>query len=262
MLCDINISLDEARTELVKRWKDEDLKKTIETELGENFWSEFKHKPRSILWRYIFSPDNGFIFFHQCAYYVNATPLIFEFLRDTYVAVNEEKRGLGRPRVYFPDGKRGLINLIDFNINEKRITGEVVTRCEGKLVDFHHELLGLLKYNLEIKDKADWARNIGKPEYFYYQYLLHFVAHGILFETIQPEEKSSRAFVFHNNVILPSLKKIKDKFGLSPLIVRVYPENQNEEEDFFWWCYPPKINKYLIEYAKKNNLSFQYLKQN
>ena len=48
------VSLDEARSELRRRWQDEELRRKIESELGINFWPQFKHQ-WSALWR----PANG-----------------------------------------------------------------------------------------------------------------------------------------------------------------------------------------------------------
>ena len=46
-----------------------------------------------------------------------------------------------------------------------------------------------------------------------------------------------------------------------PMAVRLYPDpdGQSEEEDFYWWCYPPHINEYLTQYAHDNNLPVKKL---
>ena len=59
---DIYVSLDEAREEIKKRWADTDLKKRIEDELGEKFMSQFYEIPRTVSFRQVCSPDNGFTF--------------------------------------------------------------------------------------------------------------------------------------------------------------------------------------------------------
>lgn len=54
-----HISLDEARRELARRWRDEALKKKIEAELGDTFMPMFAERPHSISFRQVCPPDNG-----------------------------------------------------------------------------------------------------------------------------------------------------------------------------------------------------------
>ncbi len=105
-MINLYVSLDEAREELHKRWQDEELKQAIESELGETFWPQFKDKPRGYIGRHLPSPNNGFIFFLKCSYYVGAFPLSNEYLEDMFVSLNEEKKGLGRLRVWNDNGIR------------------------------------------------------------------------------------------------------------------------------------------------------------
>lgn len=250
----IYISLDEAREELKKRWNDKELKKKIEDELGENFWPEFQSKPRGLLWRQLLSPDNGFTFFYQCSKYIGVEPLAFEFLGDLYMSFNEEKRGLGQLRIELEDGKKATVNIMEIHKWYKTPLSEVTLKSGEKLVDFHHNLINYSGYDIEVKDMTEWVKKIGKPVDVYYQYLLHFVAHGFLFEAFLAEEKEKN---FFSDVVAPNLKKIEDKFSLKPLLVKQYPNNQSDDEDFYWWSYPPNVNRYVLRYAEKNSLTFK-----
>jgi len=116
-------------------------------------------------------------------------------------------------------------------------------------------LLKIAGYNVDIEDGTPWLREAGK-KIDYYKHLLHFVAHGVLFECYPDEDEDEREGVFTRNVVIPAMEKIEKNYGLKPLIITMYPENQNEEEDFFWWSYPPNVNDYLVDYARKNKLSF------
>ena len=78
-----------------------------------------------------------------------------------------------------------------------------------------------------------------------------------MFDVFQTEEDDAEEDVFTKNVVLPALEKIKQKFGIKPLIIRLYPKDQTEEEDFYWWCYPSKINNYIIEFAKGAEIKFK-----
>jgi hypothetical protein len=251
-------SLDSAREEIRKRWANNELKKAVEKELNCNFWGEFKQTPRSLLWRPILSPDNGLIFFLQCSQYAGVTPLAFEFLGDMYLSTNEEKRGLGQIRVKLENENRATFNLFDLHKWNKKLFGNIVIRGLPSLhlIDFHHELLAKSGYSIEILDKTNWVKNIGRPKDFYYPYLLHFIAHGILFEVFYQENCMSE-ISFTNEIIMPAIEKIRENYGLSPIVVRLYPENQTEIEDFDWWCYPPHVNDYLVRYAREHSFTFK-----
>lgn len=252
----IYITLDEAREELARRWQDSELKAKIEAELGQHFIPHFKDNPRGVLDQCLVTPGNGFTFFLQCSHYVKCVPLATEYLDDTFISFNEEKAGLGRLRAYLQDGSKVLIDLIDFSLHEKRKFNEVITKSGERLVDFHHNLLTFSKYNIEIENLTDWYRSFGKATDYYYWYLLHFVAHGVVFENfvMEEDEESESETVFTHKVVLPAIASIEQKYGLKPLNVRLYPKQQSDEEDFYWWCYPPYVNKYIIDYAQRHQL--------
>lgn len=35
------------------------------------------------------------------------------------------------------------------------------------------------------------------------------------------------------------------------MIIKSYPSNQDEAEDFYWWAYPKNINDFILDYAEK-----------
>jgi hypothetical protein len=106
---------------------------------------------------------------------------------------------------------------------------------------------------LERRDITDWYHTIGRPADYYYPYLLHFVAHGVFFEKFETGV-DEREYRFTQSVVLPALQKVEEQFGLKPLLVRLYPENQSDEEDFYWWCYPPRVNDFIVSYAREHSL--------
>ncbi len=253
----IYVSLDEARNELKKRWADVGLRKRVEEELGENFMPQFKSRPRGVSFRQLCSPDNGFTFFYQCAKYVGTQPLILEYHGDIFVSFNEEKKGLGRLRLTLADSSRITADIMNFHNNEKRKLDECILKTGEKLVDFHKNLFKISKYQIAFLENTKYLNKIGHAIDYYYYIYLHFICHGVLFETYSVEEREGEEIGFTNNIILPTIKKVEAKLGLNPLIIRAYPENQSDEEDFYWWSYQPNINDYLIEYAKKNRLTFK-----
>ena len=262
-LLNIHLALDKAREELAKRWRDEELKKKVMQELGAHFLPEFAVYPRGVLFRQLCSVDNGFIFFLYCAKYVGASPLVLEYHDDIFVHFNEEKKGLGRLRVTLEDGTPAIVDIMNFHENEKKKLGDVVIKTGERLVDFHHNLLEVSKYRINFLENSKWFKSIGKASEYYYYLLLHFVAHGFLFETFltkenyTTQEDYAHERGFDDSVVVPALKRINENFGLNPLIVKSYPYNQSSLEDFYWWCYPPHVNDYIVDYAKRFNLYFK-----
>lgn len=250
----IYFSLDDARSELAARRQDKQLMKRIEADLGGQKWPIFKDKPMGVLTKYLPSPDNSLTFFIQMARYIGVVPVVLEFLGDKFVLMNEEKKGLGRLRVFSPNGDKFAVDIVDFKSNENRKINEVVTKTGESIVDFHHGLLKEFGCDVELEDSTAWLREPGK-KIDYYKYLLNFLVHGVLFEYYTEEDENEKIFV--RDVFFPSLEKIYQIYGLRPLIVRLYPENQDEEEDFYWWSYPLNINNYILEYAQKNQLSLK-----
>ena len=252
-ISNIHLSLDHARRELKHLREDALLRREIENELGENFWPEFKNQQRGLLWRNIITPDNSFCFFLQCSHYLDVEPLGFEFLGDTYVSINEEKKGLGKLRIILDNKAKATVNIMDLHKWNKKSISEIVVRGGESLIDFHHNLLNSSGYKIELRDNTSWTKMRGKPEEWYYFYLLHFVAHGVLFETFSADSDID----FLNLVVFPTIKKIESKFGHKPIIVSLYPDpnSQTDDEDFYSWSFPSIINKKILEYIQLNNLT-------
>jgi hypothetical protein len=254
----IYFSLDEARAELARRWADVDLREAIEAEFGDLLAPEFRKHPRGVISRQLISPDNGFAFFVQAARYIGSIPFAWEYHGDLFSKRNREKRSLGR---LMATGQRGnvQIDLFAFSSNDGKKIDEIATHTGESLVGFHHRLLEIGGYEIEYRDMTRWCRHVGKPVDYYYPLLLHFVAHGVLFENVFTSDERDNSF--SNMAILPAMQKIHQKFGLRPLIARLYPdeETQTEEEDFYWWCYPPNVNKYLLSYAQENHLPIRQM---
>jgi hypothetical protein len=248
------LSLDQARTMLRERWREDGLKARVATELGKRLIPAYGSAPLAVSTRQLMSADNGCAFFLQCARYIGATPLAQEFLGDVFFHDNEEKKGLGRLRVALEDGSRATVDLMDFHANERRALGECVLKTGENLAAFHHRLLVLDGCDLRTFDNTAWYRAIGRAADYYHSLLLHFVAHGVLFENFCEAAASAEA-AFTDRVIRPALARIRADYDLDPLIVRAYPDDQSEDEDFYWWSHSPKVNRYLLDHARKNQVS-------
>lgn len=247
-------SLNEAREEIKKRWDNVDLKKKVEKELGKNFIPFFdSDKPRSVLFRQLISPDNGFSFFYQESKYIDTKPAVIEYLDDMFVSFNDEKKGYGRLHI-----NSSYIDIIDFHASEKLLLKDLVTKKGENLVEFHHNLIKESGLGVDIFDMSEWFKSIGKAKDYYYLFLLHFLTHGVLFENFILDEEDDKEVEFTRSIVLPAIDKIRQKFNLEPIIIKMYPDQQTKEEDTYWWSYPPYMEKKIITCLEEKN----YLKIN
>ena len=252
------VSLDEARSELRRRWQDVELKRKVERFQGKDFLPFFGKTPRAYFGKSLPTPDNGFGFFMYCAQYVRGLPLAPAYYDDKFVSINSEKKNLVIPFVALGNSTRGRAHLADIGSEEGKPIKEVVLRNGEKLIDFHLTLFARTHYCFEFADISGWFQQFGSPINYYFYYLCHFVAHGVLFETFY-QTQYAREIPFTNNIVLPAINKIKEEFGIKPLIVRLYPEELSPIEEFYWCSYPPAINNQIVEYAEKNKMRFREL---
>jgi len=256
------MSLDEARRELRKRWNDAGLRSAVESALGQRFMEPFRDRPRAFNARHMNSPDNGFMLFNYCAAYLDATPLVTEYLGDRFTCLNEGKKGLCRLKL-FTGADRLHLCLFDMHQWENQTLGEIVLATGETLAGFHHGLFDRLAMHVEILDQTAWYRAIGKPVDYYYPLFVHAVAHGVLFETFvtddEPVNRLQRKTEhwFTDEVVRPNFERVTRDFGLRPMVVRSFPDDQTDDEDFYWWSYPPIINDYLVDYARRHQLSLK-----
>jgi len=256
-------SLDDAREEIRRRWADLVLRQSVKEWLGDRMLPEFRERPRAVLFRQLTSPDNGFVFFRQCANYLGLSPFLVEYHEDRFARGNAEKEALIRPMARNDDGECRMVGIASRSSTEGKSIAEICTWNGRSLPDFHRDLMRFAGYgDVEWQDHSGWYRGIGKPcEYYHYIYA-HAIAHSIWFETFAEPEESESESRFVKQVALPALEEIRSRFGLDPLIVRLYPEEQRDEEDLHWWQYPEPVNGHLLELAKMHRLpTFPYVRK-
>jgi hypothetical protein len=251
----IYVSLEEAKKEIEKRWVTEDLKKEIEKELGTFLITDLEKTPRAVLCRPIISPDNGFNFFEHCARYIGCRGIGLEYTEDKFVVLNSEKRGLSKLRIT-RNGIRGWYDTVDCNKEQGKKIIDVLTKINNKkLVDFHHEIYEFTNADTQIIDHSLWFKRFTGPAEYYYYFLLNFVVHGVYFDLFDTEmDQKENSFV--HSMVIPNIQKIKDKFGLYPLIVKLYPDDQTPEDDFYWFAYNHFVNDRIVSIAEESNLEF------
>lgn len=246
------LSLDQARVEIRRRWADEQLRRQVESFLGDFYFAPgFGQDPRGYLPRSILSPDNGYEWFRWCCNYLNLAPIVSEYTGDILLAMNEEKRGLCRLRLSLPDGRQVRVNIIEKGHSEKQRFCDVQTKHGETLVDFHRRLLRQAGQQIEIFDMTTEWQRLGRAPQYYLPYLAHCIVHGVLFENFMMEP-DCKEFPFTRDVVLPAMERLNREFGCRPMVVRLYPENQSDAEDRFWWSYPPAINDFIVKYAQEH----------
>ncbi len=256
-------SLDEAREEIRRRRADGALRQAVEEWLGERMLPEFRDRPRAVLFRQLTSPDNGFVFFHQCANYLGLRPFLLEYHEDQWARKNTEKEALIRPMMREVSGECRMAGIASRKAAHGKSIAEVRTWDGRSLPEFHRELMRLAGYGeVEWCDHSRWYRGIGKPREYYHYVYVHAMTHGVWFETFAEPEESESESCFVEQVVLPARDEIRARFRLDPLIVRLYPEDQSDEEDLHWWLYPEPVNSHLLNLAKQHRLpTFPYVRK-
>lgn len=247
-------SLDEAKKELTRRRQDSFLIKKIEIDLDINFLPYFKKEPRSAIWRTLIVPNNSIYFFILSSQYINIKPIGFEYTGDKFTSVNEDKKRLCKIKLDFNKEYRN-IKICDIQKNENNIVNNILLNNDDKIVDFYKHLMEYSGLNLEIKDITKWVKDIGLSKDYYYNYLLHFLTHGILFENFFINSYDDYENTFTKECIIPTINMITEKYGIDPIIVKIYPEATKNDDESFWWLFPKFINDYIIKYLSLSLIS-------
>jgi hypothetical protein len=242
-------SLDEAKKELEKRRKDKILIERIENDLRENFLPFFKKKTISVMWRTLVVPNNSLYFFLACSKYVGTDPVFLEYVGDKFTSVNEDKRRLCKLKLKTGKQYRN-IKICDIKENENKLIESVLLNDGCNLVLFYKDLVRFSGLDLTIQDMTEWVRKIGVAKDYYYTLLLHFLVHGILFENFFIESYDEYENMFTKECIMPVIDKIKRNYGIEPIIVKIYPEAKEHNDESFWWMFPDHINNHLMDYLK------------
>lgn len=235
-------SLPDARREVRRRWHDHELRRTVQEYLGD-LPTCFLDEPRAVLFRNIASPHAEFCHFAAQARLAGVKPLGVEYLSDRFSTRNPDKINLAKLPIYLGANKHGqpmvsYNKVIDLKAADNRKFADIDTLWGGTLVDFHHGLLQQNLPDLDIFDISGWRHFEGKKASDYYKYFLSlFVCTGILFENFvtSPQEQ-----VFFDSIVAPSIAEVESIFGVSPLIVKVVPED-DPADDIYWSCYPKHV---------------------
>ncbi|MFZ2500440.1 MAG: hypothetical protein WAW90_00420 [Minisyncoccia bacterium] len=241
-----------ALLELKQRRADAAIKSSVRKSLGSSAEEILKKftQPRAIFFRQVATPTHEMLRFLKLAKQMKLKPLILEYYDDKFVSSeNRSKRILGKMPIYQYTGTDGrdmveYKTVCDFNISTGKKFSEVMCLNGEGLIHFHHKLFRTIT-ELNPKtycfDASDWFESAGKKAEIYYEQLLTFlIRDGILFENFMPLRSES---AFTKSIVAPAFERLKNQYGVAPLIVRLIPEN--EEMRLFWDSYPKKTKKHI-----------------
>lgn len=241
-LDDVYTPLEEAREEIRKRRNDPALKKKVEEVLKGDIPDIFHESPRLVLARQVVSPNYELLHFLELAKDIGLKPAFFEYAEDKFITKNDDKYYLAK--LYFDGGvgkKGGSIitskKITDIDKYDGRSFSEMQTLWGDRFIDFHHALAAPIIQQAEIYDISENYRRNGEiAEKYYFYYLSLFLYHAVLAENYLLNNTYD---TFTEEVFYPSFVKVRDLFGIKPLIVRMIPNT--EEESLHWRYYPQEV---------------------
>jgi len=249
---DFYTPLSAAKEEIEKRWHDQNLKSRVESFLGDSLLDQFKNRPRAIFSRSITTPNFELERFLELVAIIKLEPLFLEY-PSKFVAKNFEKYHLCRLKFKAEENFKNnncALKIVNFNKTEGHSLNQIETNNNKNLVNFHHQLLNLKYPQLakETFDFTDWFNGTRyKTKYYYLYFLALFVCHGVLFDNFLWDDRQEAEFV--GSKITPSFCKIKELFGVTPLIVPLLPLESEKNEEWHWYN-GDYYDEFLKEYEK------------
>jgi hypothetical protein len=241
----IYTSVEDAADEIARRSKDNALKREVE-KFVKLVPEPMRVQPRAWLDRYIASPDHEAFQFLDKARRANLKPLFVESLGDRFHRENTDKMCLAE-MVFLDEGSENIKKKQVINIKRSHMKAftAIKTSWGTNFVEFHHALFAQFMSDVETYDASDWFHTQGKNAKEYYPGMLAlFVCHGILFEDFITNADEQR---FANEVVFPAFDSVEKRFGLRPLISRLYTDEELAMP--FPWCYPESIELEVAKYA-------------
>ncbi len=238
---DIYTPIEKVREILNSRRQDKFLLEKVSIFLKGRIPITLVNEPKAVLPRAIVSPDNEHIYFLELAKKIDLKPSSWEYLKDKFFTINEDKLCLGKMSFAMGNIEDSQVvnkKILNFKEAEGKPFTEIKTLWGENLIDFHHRILDKSGYGIELFDGSDWYRSFGdRSSDYYVYYLAVFLCYGVLFENFICDNKQHPAEdKFTKNVLFPALKQIEAIFGMKPLIVKLLPKES--EDKIFWWCYP------------------------
>jgi hypothetical protein len=240
----------QAFEELERRQSDADLRRSVDAYFRDSPPPpELARMPRAVMSPSLVTPNLEMEYLMDVWRHVPVPPLFLEFSKDKFVHLNAVKRSLGEMTFYRQDGSgrkqvSDSIRVVDFQEAQGRPMDEIKTLSGESFPEFHHRIFRAYFKDIdaEIGDFSDWFRagQSFDPAFPYLRYLGLFLIHGVLFANFTLE-KRERAFT--ETFVLPAFAKLKEAFGVAPLIV---PIESIGTDDQALWCYYPEHVRALL----------------
>lgn len=238
-----------ALTELAERRTDKALQSKVE-----EFFAPYpnpdvlKDGPSAVMSPALVSPNLEMRYFLDIQQYTSLPTVLLEFSKDKFAHINNEKRALAELIFYTEDSLRrkqvvGSERVVDFQKYQGKPMNEVVTSGGEMLTDFHHRIFReYFKCDIPIYDFSSWFSGSYSfsGDFPYLRFLGLFIVDAILFGNFTT---SSYETAFTEQKVLPAFRKIKECFGVAPLIVPIAPAEVDDEK--FWCYYPEEIRKLI-----------------
>jgi hypothetical protein len=240
--------LSEALRLLEERQKDPVLIEKINNILKGDIPDVLKNKKCGIFARQVATPNFDTQRFIKLTKENQLETVLFEYPDDKFASKNVFKHSLCQLSINSGINKKGdyiveKINIIDLVKYDGEKIRELITFWGEPLIDFHKKLFTYYEFSNDLifYDISDWYhRNGGIAEEYYTNFLLLFVAHGILFENFLMKDTEGD---FTKKILLPTIEKIINLTGIKPLIV---PLSLIDTEDEKYWISHPSHIKNLI----------------
>jgi hypothetical protein len=247
--------LSVAKKEIWRRWNDKELIKKEKKFFKNNIPEIFKKEPLAAFARHVTTPNFEHNHFFKKAAVLGLKPICLEYLSDRFVTNNAPKFHLGKMYFLGGRGKNGggkvnCIKLINFDKSAGCIIKKVNTiETNIKLIDLHHNLTDYFFPTVNRYDISSWYMENGKLPNEYYKYLLAlFIRRGIIFDNFLLNDEE---IDFTKNIVLSSIEKVINYFGVKPLIVKLLPENSESENHWYW--YPMMLEVRIKSFIANKN---------
>ena len=256
-------SLEEAKSEIWRRWNDIKLKARVEEYLDGDIPPIFQKEPKAILVRSVVTPNFEFFNFTKASSSLNIAQAVAEYHSDKYCTVNPEKKYLGKISIYYGDhpfttpqkARVKGYKILNFKADEGKAIKNLSTTWGQNFVEFHHQLAAKWLDNVSTQDISSWIAKHGvNPNTFYSRLLALFVCHGVQFENYHEEGHEAK---FTRNIVRPAFQKVTDHFGMKPLIVPVVPLNSELDPAWSWYPFAMEadVQRNMIRHDTKTQLS-------
>lgn len=247
----------EALPELQRRRNDTDLQQKIRSYFAKHpCTKELAAEPGAVMAPTLASPNFELNYFLDTQKNLPLKKILYEFGNDKFVHLNFEKHCLGEMTFFRQNipgkGVEGetveTLRVVDFEKDQGKPMNKITTIQGENFVDFHHRLLSEYQPDaqFEICDFSEWFRKSRtfEPDLPYLRYLGLFMTDGILFcNFIADPSTEESQFAFTAEIVLPAFRKLRDMFGIAPLITPIEPiETDNEH----FWCYYPEEVRRLV----------------